>query len=185
MRFQANAGSGGDVRALVLCAGLLLAGPTATAGARPQANPFEVETFTAPPTEIDGLVFARLEELGITPAKPCSDAVFLRRAHFDVIGTLPTPQEARMKEAEMLQVAHEWTEQSKQGVAKPSVSAGYNYIVDHEDETLLLFHVPADEFKVTFPRYLESKDEDYELYYRDACRQYASTLHKPREAPDA
>jgi hypothetical protein len=48
-----------------------------------------------PLSEIDKLVFARLEKLGIEPAAACSDAVFVRRAFLDVIGTLPTEQEAR------------------------------------------------------------------------------------------
>ncbi len=45
--------------------------------------------------EIDRLVEARLNELGITPSALCSDEVFLRRVYIDMIGTLPTPQEAR------------------------------------------------------------------------------------------
>jgi hypothetical protein len=44
--------------------------------------------------EIDRLVFARLNELGIKP-RLCSDAVFVRRVYLDVIGTLPTAQEVR------------------------------------------------------------------------------------------
>ena len=44
---------------------------------------------------IDELVLARLEALGIEPSGLCSDAVFLRRAYLDVIGTLPTPREVR------------------------------------------------------------------------------------------
>jgi hypothetical protein len=44
--------------------------------------------------EIDRIVFAKLASLNIQPA-PCSDAVFVRRAYLDVIGTLPTAQEAR------------------------------------------------------------------------------------------
>ena len=43
---------------------------------------------------IDQLVLGRLKQLGIPPAGVCSDAVFLRRAYVDVIGTLPTAQEA-------------------------------------------------------------------------------------------
>jgi DNA-directed RNA polymerase subunit M/transcription elongation factor TFIIS len=43
---------------------------------------------------IDELVFGKLKEMGITPAAPCSDAAFLRRVYVDVIGTLPTSQEA-------------------------------------------------------------------------------------------
>jgi len=47
------------------------------------------------PETIDEAVFGRLERLGIESAGVCPDAVFLRRAYLDVIGTLPTPDEAR------------------------------------------------------------------------------------------
>jgi len=43
---------------------------------------------------IDELVFGRLKQLGITPARVCSDGVFVRRTYLDVIGTLPTAEEA-------------------------------------------------------------------------------------------
>ena len=44
---------------------------------------------------IDDVVSGRLKKLGIESAKPCSDAVFVRRVYLDAIGTLPTPEEAR------------------------------------------------------------------------------------------
>ena len=44
--------------------------------------------------KIDELVFANLKTLGFPPAEVCSDEVFLRRVYLDVIGTLPTPEEA-------------------------------------------------------------------------------------------
>lgn len=44
---------------------------------------------------IDELVFGRLKQLGIEPAEQCSDGVFVRRVFLDVIGTLPTADEAR------------------------------------------------------------------------------------------
>src|SRR4051812_5059298 len=44
---------------------------------------------------IDDLVWAKLKKLGLTPSRPASDATFLRRAHLDVIGRLPNPDEAR------------------------------------------------------------------------------------------
>lgn len=47
-----------------------------------------------PSDRIDEAVFARLAELGIEKARPCSDAVFLRRAYLGVIGTLPRDDEA-------------------------------------------------------------------------------------------
>ena len=58
-------------------------------------NPFESPAQPVPQTRIDELVFGRLEKLGIQPAPVCSDAVFVRRVYLDVIGTLPTAQEAQ------------------------------------------------------------------------------------------
>ena len=40
--------------------------------------------------EIDRLVYARLQKLGLAPSPGCTDAEFLRRASLDTIGTLPT-----------------------------------------------------------------------------------------------
>jgi len=48
-----------------------------------------------PAGKIDELVLANLRKLGLPPAGPCSDEVFLRRAFLDVTGTLPSPEEAR------------------------------------------------------------------------------------------
>jgi hypothetical protein len=63
----------------------------------PQAliSPFESPAAPTPRSKIDELVFGRLKRLGIQPANACSDAVFVRRVYLDVIGTLPTAQEAR------------------------------------------------------------------------------------------
>jgi hypothetical protein len=44
---------------------------------------------------IDGNVWDKLQKLGIVPSEPASDSTFLRRAYLDVIGRLPTPEEAR------------------------------------------------------------------------------------------
>src|SRR5205085_5381450 len=44
---------------------------------------------------IDKLVWDKLQRLGITPSGPANDAEFLRRVSFDIIGTLPTAEEAR------------------------------------------------------------------------------------------
>ena len=61
----------------------------------PLVSPFETHADLTSRCKIDDLVFGRLEELGIQPANLCSDEVFLRRIYLDVIGTLPTPSEAR------------------------------------------------------------------------------------------
>ncbi|MCA9053217.1 MAG: DUF1549 domain-containing protein, partial [Planctomycetaceae bacterium] len=58
-------------------------------------NPFVALASSAPETELDRLVLARLTQLGIDPAPLCSDSVFLRRAYLVVIGTLPTADEVR------------------------------------------------------------------------------------------
>ncbi|HYA62289.1 MAG TPA: DUF1549 domain-containing protein, partial [Candidatus Sulfotelmatobacter sp.] len=43
---------------------------------------------------IDEIVFEGLRRSAIQPAKLCSDQVFLRRVYLDVIGKLPTVEEA-------------------------------------------------------------------------------------------
>ncbi|MEW4566708.1 DUF1549 domain-containing protein [Tautonia sp. JC769] len=47
------------------------------------------------PTEIDRLIAAKLEKLGIIPSDVCSDEEFLRRVSLDLTGSLPTPDEVR------------------------------------------------------------------------------------------
>lgn len=64
----------------------------------PATGPAAIYESTVPPCtngRIDQLVFAGLGRLGVTPVL-CSDAVFVRRVHLDVLGTLPTAQEARI-----------------------------------------------------------------------------------------
>jgi hypothetical protein len=58
-------------------------------------TPFEDSAALAPRGRIDDLVFGRLKELNLTPAKPCSDPVFVRRVYLDVTGMLPTAAEAQ------------------------------------------------------------------------------------------
>ncbi len=51
--------------------------------------------FPRPVNFVDEAVHAKLRELNLEPSGPCTDEEFLRRAYLDVLGTLPTPEEAR------------------------------------------------------------------------------------------
>ena len=92
-------------RTLLTCAVVLLAalgvrGETpapsrSEAAALPAPSPLETAAAPAPETQIDKLVFGRLTQLRLQPANLCSDAVFARRVYLDVIGAIPTVQEAK------------------------------------------------------------------------------------------
>ena len=71
---------------------LALAGEPAPPAAAP--NVYESAAAAKPAGEIDRLAFAKLAALKIEPVL-CSDAVFVRRVYLDLLGTLPTAQEAR------------------------------------------------------------------------------------------
>ncbi len=83
------------MKASWIAAALLLAALAAPAAPGAMLRPFESPADPTPRSQIDELVFARLEQLNTPPANVCSDAVFVRRAYLDVIGTLPTAMEAR------------------------------------------------------------------------------------------
>ncbi len=72
-----------------------VAAMTSAAGENPAAKLYDGATDLTPACRIDELVFADLKRLDIQPANVCSDAVFVRRVYLDVLGTLPTAQEAR------------------------------------------------------------------------------------------
>jgi len=63
--------------------------------ARSPVRPFESDADPAPQCRIDELVWGRLKQLAIPSAKVCSDGVFVRRVYLDVLGTLPTAEEAQ------------------------------------------------------------------------------------------
>ncbi len=73
----------------------LAAGSGGIAALPQTLTPFESPDNRVPDNELDTPVFGRLRRLRLQPARPCSDAVFVRRVYLDAIGTLPTAQEAR------------------------------------------------------------------------------------------
>ena len=73
---------------------ILTAALASAATGKPPVLPFESRAGLASHGRIDDLAFDRWKRLGIQPANPCSDEVFVRRVYLDVIGTLPTPEEA-------------------------------------------------------------------------------------------
>jgi len=77
---------------LLVALGLLPVLPAAPTSADdvPHAQaPYESSVEFVPAGKIDVNVLAALRRNSITPAHRCSDAVFLRRAHIDLTGTLP------------------------------------------------------------------------------------------------
>ncbi len=63
----------------------------------PLPNPAPAGVYATLPRQnfIDGLVWDKLQKLGITPSGSTHDVKFHRRAYLDVLGRLPTPEETR------------------------------------------------------------------------------------------
>jgi hypothetical protein len=80
--------------ALVVLAAAFAATDMGAATPGTTADAFEITAAPVPATPLDKIVFSGLAKLKAHPTF-CSDAVFVRRAYLDVIGTLPTAQEAR------------------------------------------------------------------------------------------
>jgi hypothetical protein len=81
-------------RSLVVTVVTVAALTGTTLAASPQ-HPFESDADPTPQGKLDELVAGSLRQLGITPAKVCSDEAFVRRVYLDVTGTLPTAEQAR------------------------------------------------------------------------------------------
>lgn len=67
----------------------------ALADEKPLVLPYEAAVFAVGESKIDTLVFSALSKVGIEPALPCSDEVFVRRVFLDVIGLPPESGEVR------------------------------------------------------------------------------------------
>src|SRR5689334_14413030 len=80
--------------ALMVLSAVLLAAGGGVATSQTVPDAFETATAPVPAGRLDKLVFADLARMKAHPVL-CSDAVFVRRAYLDVIGTMPTAKEAR------------------------------------------------------------------------------------------
>lgn len=80
--------------ALVVLSAVLLAAGNGVATPVTVSDPFETAAAPVPAGRLDKLVFADLARMKAHPVL-CSDAVFVRRAYLDAIGTLPTAKETR------------------------------------------------------------------------------------------
>ncbi len=79
---------------VVAVAVLLMAAVSYAAQPRAPERIFETSNQPALDSTIDKIVVQKLASMNIRPAF-CSDGVFVRRVYLDVIGTLPTAEEAR------------------------------------------------------------------------------------------
>lgn len=75
--------------AVVVCCLAALASLTAPRPASAEAD------LAGASDRIDALVEAKCAEAGVKPNAIVSDGVFLRRAHLDIVGRIPSPEEAR------------------------------------------------------------------------------------------
>ncbi|MGD0044905.1 MAG: DUF1549 domain-containing protein, partial [Isosphaeraceae bacterium] len=78
----------------LVSAAIFLVAALASALAEGEPSIYESATPPTPTNQLDRIVFAKLSSLGFRQVL-CSDAVFVRRAYLDLIGTLPTAREAR------------------------------------------------------------------------------------------
>jgi hypothetical protein len=79
--------------AVLLGVSVLCVAAAAVAG-QYDSDLYESSASPAASGELDRLVLSKLSTVGVRPVI-CSDAVFVRRAYLDTIGTLPTAEEAR------------------------------------------------------------------------------------------
>jgi len=94
MRFDVSVEVVRVVKRLLVLAVVFLTVASGAATSETASNVFESSGALTPENQIDRLVLAKLKQLKIQPAL-CTDAVFVRRAYLDIIGTLPTAKEAK------------------------------------------------------------------------------------------
>lgn len=139
---------------------------------------------------IDDLVYAKLQRAGVWPSKEAEDAVFLRRVYLDLIGQLPTPEEAQRFLAtdspskreylidELLDRpeyvdhwANQWADLLRPNPYRVGIKAVFNY--DNWIRQQFRENVPYDQFVHSL---VTAKGSTW--------RNGAATLYRDRRSPD-
>ena len=94
MGFDVSVDAADAVKRRLVSAVIFLAVAGGAMAAETGPNVYESADPVTAENPIDKLVLAKLKKMDIQPAL-CSDAVFVRRVYLDIIGVVPTAQEAR------------------------------------------------------------------------------------------
>ncbi|MCX6901433.1 MAG: DUF1553 domain-containing protein [Verrucomicrobia bacterium] len=94
MRFDVSVEAANLAKTVLLAMVVFVVGASGAVTSETEPNVFESSAAPTPEGQIDKIVFAKLSSLKIQPTL-CTDAVFVRRAYLDIIGTLPTAKEAK------------------------------------------------------------------------------------------
>lgn len=139
---------------------------------------------------VDELIYGKLQKAGVLPSAPIDDATFLRRAYTDIIGRLPTSDEARiflqsrdpnkrvyevedlLKKPEYVDHwANQWADLLRPNPYRVGIKAVLNY--DNWIREQFRQDVPYDEF---VRRLVTAKGSTW--------RNGAVTLYRDRRSPD-
>ncbi|MDO4575614.1 MAG: DUF1553 domain-containing protein [Planctomycetia bacterium] len=80
---------------VLCCCGFAYGKPPIPTAPAPERALFEQDDGLKARNKIDEIVLADLKKKNLQPALLCSDGVFLRRVYQDIVGGIPTPEEAR------------------------------------------------------------------------------------------
>jgi hypothetical protein len=158
----------------------------------PQEHKVAPEAYRQLPRNnfIDELVYQKLEKAGVLPSPPASEAAYLRRVYTDIIGRLPTAEEARTylgsaakeKRRELVEAlldrpeyvdhwANQWADLLRPNPYRVGIKAVLNY--DNWIREQFRQNVSYDEFA---RRLLVAKGSTW--------RNGAVTLYRDRRSPD-
>ncbi len=158
----------------------------------PRQDQIPADVFDSLPREnfVDDLIYAKLREQSIRPSPAAPDHVFLRRVYTDIIGRLPTPDEARSyldsddpeKRSRLIDTlldrpeyadhwANQWADLLRPNPYRVGIKAVLNY--DNWIRDQFRRNVPHDEFVAAL---VTAKGSTWQ--------NGAATLYRDRRSPD-